>query len=124
MPQFQYYCYRCGSPNKIEVDIPKAPDYAHVPVMCSSCGDGTNVLLSSCPVERCGGFVFWINDLAIPDLVHKFARYFVHNIQTLIDRAAMKGFNVGIDTTDKFPLNARCSCGTIFQIEIAIPDTD
>jgi argonaute-like protein implicated in RNA metabolism and viral defense len=91
---------------------------------CESCGDATHVLLSACPNESCDSFVYWINDLAIPKLVKTFAKYFVHNMQTVIDRAAVQGIEIGIDTTDNFPLNASCSCGSRFAVEISIPDLD
>ena len=111
MGEFQYHCYRCGGHNAIQIDIPKGPDYAHTGLQCKHCGDGTHVLLSACPSETCEGYVYWINDFAIPDMIKSLARYFVHNLQTVIDKAAMKGFNIGIDTTEKFTLNAGCSCG-------------
>jgi transcription elongation factor Elf1 len=122
--QFEYYCYRCGHHNSIQTEIPEAPGYNHESLACESCGDETHVLLSACPSKSCDSFVYWINDLAIPQLVKTFAKYFVHNTQTVIDRAAMKGIEIGIDTTDNFPLNASCSCGSRFTVEISIPDLD
>jgi hypothetical protein len=45
-------------------------------------------------------------------------------MQTMIDRAAMQGATLGIDTPDKYPINASCPCGERFSIEIPIPDLD
>jgi hypothetical protein len=121
---YSYYCYRCGGRNTIQADVPKAPDFTHIRLVCEHCGDKTNVLLSGCPDESCNGYAFWINDLAIPDLVKSLAKYFVQNLQTVIDSAAMRGFNIGIDTTENFTLRAKCSCGSPFTIDIPIPDLD
>lgn len=62
--------------------------------------------------------------MSIPDLVTGFAKYMVHNMQTMIDRAAMQGAKLSIDTPDKYPINASCPCGERFSIEIPIPDLD
>jgi hypothetical protein len=42
--------------------------------------------------------------MSIPDLVSGFARYMVHSMQTMIDKAAMQGATIGIDTPDKYPI--------------------
>ena len=119
---FEYYCYRCGAKNELSLPCPTAPDYHHSELQCQSCGDGTRVLLSHCP--SCTRFVYWINDVSIPDLVSGFARYMVHNMQTMIDKAAMQGATISIDTPDKYPINAACPCGANFAVEIDIPDLD
>jgi hypothetical protein len=62
--------------------------------------------------------------MSIPELVMGFARYMTHNMQILIDRAAMQGASISIDTPDKYPINANCPCGERFTIEIPIPDLD
>jgi hypothetical protein len=62
--------------------------------------------------------------MSIPDLVRGFARYMVHNMQAMIDRAAMQGATLAIDTPDKYPISATCPCGEQFSIEIPIPDLD
>lgn len=119
---FEYYCYRCGTKNVLTLPCPNAPDYHHTELTCSSCGDGTRLILSHCP--SCSRFVYWIDDMSIPDLVSGFARYMVHNMQTMIDKAAMQGATISIDTPDKYPINASCPCGAKFAVEIAIPDLD
>ena len=62
--------------------------------------------------------------MSIPGLVEGFAKYMVHNMQAMIDKAAMQGATIGIDTPDKYPINASCPCGTNFTVEIPIPDLD
>jgi hypothetical protein len=62
--------------------------------------------------------------MAIPDLVNGMAKYMVHNLQTLIDRAAMQGASIEIDTPNTYPIAASCPCGEQFSIEIPIPDLD
>jgi len=119
---FEYYCYRCGAKNELSLPCPTAPNYHHTELQCQSCGDGTRVLLSHCP--SCTRFVYWINDLSIPDLVSGFARYMVHNMQVMIDKAAMQGATISIDTPNKYPINAACPCGASFAVEIDIPDLD
>jgi len=124
MVDFTYYCYRCGAKNTLELPAPAAPDYHHADVKCSSCGDGTRILLSSCPNESCSRYVFWVTDISIPDLVKGFAKYMVHNMQAMIDQAAQQGARISIDTPEKYPINASCPCGTKFTVEIEIPDLD
>ena len=119
---FIYYCYRCGGKNSLDVEIPKAPDYHHQEITCGSCGDGTRVLLAGCP--DCEKYVYWINDLNILDLVNGFAKYMVHNMQAMIDRAAQQGARLSIDTPEKYPINATCPCGARFAVELVIPDLD
>ena len=119
---FEYYCYRCGAKNELTLPCPTAPNYHHSELQCKSYGDGTRVLLSHCP--SCTRFVYWINDLSIPDLVSGFARYMVHNMQSMIDKAAMQGATISIDTPNKYPINAACPCGANFAVEIDIPDLD
>jgi len=119
---FEYYCYRCGTKNALDLPCPNAPEYHHTELTCSSCGDGTRLILSHCP--SCSRFVYWIDDMSIPDLVSGFARYMIHNMQTMIDKAAMQGAIISIDTPDKYPINATCPCGAKFAVEIAIPDLD
>ncbi|MFW9844051.1 MAG: hypothetical protein ACFFEV_05725 [Candidatus Thorarchaeota archaeon] len=119
---FEYFCYRCGTKNTLELPCPNAPDYHHTELTCSSCGDGTRLILSHCP--SCSRFVYWIDDMSIPDLVSGFAKYMVHNMQAMIDKAAMQGATISIDTPDKYPINASCPCGNKFAVEIAIPDLD
>ena len=48
----------------------------------------------------------------------------VHNMQAMIDKAAMQGATIGIDTPDNYPINASCPCGAKFTVEIPIPDLD
>ena len=48
----------------------------------------------------------------------------VHNMQTMIDKAALQGAVIEIDTPDRYPINASCPCGEQFAVEIAIPDLD
>ncbi len=62
--------------------------------------------------------------MSIPDLVSGFARYMVHNMQALIDKAAMQGAEISIDTPHIYPINATCPCGEKLTVEIAIPDLD
>ncbi len=119
---FTYYCYRCGGKNSLDVEIPKAPDYHHQEIMCSSCGDSTRVILAGCP--DCEKYVFWINDLNIPGLVNGFAKYMVHNMQAMIDRAAQQGARISIDTPEQYPINATCPCGARFAVELEMPDLD
>lgn len=119
---FEYYCYRCGAKNQCELPCPTAPDYHYSNLQCRNCGDGTRVILSHCP--SCSRFIYWIDDISIPDLVIGFAKYMVHNMQTMIDKAALQGAVIEIDTPDKYPINAGCPCGERFTVEIAIPDLD
>lgn len=119
---FVYYCYRCGTKNSPNLPCPPAPEYHETELTCSNCGDGTRVILSHCP--QCTRYVYWINDISIPNLVHGFAKYMVHNMQTMIDKAAMQGASISIDTPDKYPINAKCPCGGTFAVEIDIPDLD
>lgn len=124
MVDFTYFCYRCGAENRLELPAPNAPDYHHTDLTCNSCGDGTRVLLASCPNPDCSHYVYWINDISIPDVVTGFAKYMVHNMQTMIDKAAMQGASITIDTPEKYPINAKCPCGTEFSVDINIPDLD
>ncbi len=119
---FTYYCYRCGGKNSLDVEIPNAPDCHHQEITCSSCGDRTRVLLAGCP--DCEKYVYWINDLNIPNLVNGFAKYMVHSMQTMIDRAAQQGARISIDTPEKYPIKATCPCGARFAVELMIPDLD
>jgi hypothetical protein len=119
---FEYFCYRCGSKNELVLPCPNAPEYHHSNLLCKSCGDGTRVIISHCP--SCSRFIYWIDDMAIPDLVNGMAKYMVHNLQTLIDRAAMQGASIEIDTPNTYPIAASCPCGEQFSIEIPIPDLD
>jgi hypothetical protein len=120
MVSFNYYCYRCGHLNELEIPAPKAPDYHHQELTCKQCGDGTHVLLSHCP--NCERFVYWIDDMNIPDLVRGFSKYMVHHMQVMIDQAAHQGARISVDTAEKFPIVAGCPCGTQFQVEILIED--
>lgn len=122
--KFQYYCYRCGALNSLDLPSPTAPDYHHTDLKCSSCGDGTRLMISNCPNESCTHYVYWINDLSIPDLVKSFAKYMTTNMQALIDKAAIQGARLSIDTPDKFQIPAACPCGSQFNVEIEIPDLD
>lgn len=119
---FEYYCYRCGTKNGLTLPCPNAPEYHQNKLHCQNCSDDTQVLLSHCP--SCSRFVYWIDDMSIPELVSGFARYMVHSMQTMIDKAAMQGATIGIDTPDKYPINATCPCGEKFVIEMPIPDLD
>ena len=120
--EFSYFCYRCGGENKLRLPMPNAPEYHHTSLTCTKCGDRTHILLSHCP--SCTRFVYWINDISIPDLVAGFARYMVHNMQALIDKAAAQGASISIDTPAIYPINATCPCGESLSVEIAIPDLD
>jgi hypothetical protein len=62
--------------------------------------------------------------MSIPDLVGGLARYMVHSMQALIDKAAMQGASISIDTPDIYPINATCPCGEKLSVEISIPDLD
>ncbi len=119
---FIYYCYRCGAENQIDLPKPKAPDYHHTSITCKNCADSTYVLISHCP--NCHRFVYWIDDMSIPDLVNGFGKYMVHNMQALIDRAATQDVSISIDTPDNYPINATCPCGTTLTVELSIPDLD
>ena len=119
---FEYHCYRCGTKNTLTLPCPNAPEYHHAELQCRSCGDGTRVLLTHCP--KCERFVYWIDDMSIPDLVTGFAKYMVHNMQVLIDQAAMQDATIGIDTPEIYPIHANCPCGENFSIDIKIPDLD
>lgn len=119
---FTYYCYRCGTKNDRNLPSPTAPEYYEGELKCSNCGDGTRVILSHCP--NCSRYVYWITDISIPDLVTGFAKYMVHNMQTMIDKAAMQGATISIDTPESYPINAKCPCGESFSVSIAIPDLD
>ena len=121
---FTYFCYRCGGKNELQLPAPIAPDFSHTDLTCKHCGDGTRVMLSHCPNPSCTHFVYWINDISIPELVKGFAKYMTTNMQAMIDRAAIQGANISIDTTDKFTVPAGCPCGARFEIEIPIPDLD
>ena len=68
---FEYYCYRCGAKNQITLPCPTAPEFHHLDLQCRSCGDGTRVILSHCP--SCSTFIYWIDDMSIPELVTGFA---------------------------------------------------
>jgi DNA-directed RNA polymerase subunit RPC12/RpoP len=120
--EISYFCYRCGEENKLDLPMPNAPQYHHTNLTCKKCGDGTYILVSHCP--SCSRYVYWIDDMCIPDLVVGFARYMVHNMQALIDKAAVKGASVSIDTPSTYPINADCPCGEKLSIEIPIPDLD
>ena len=120
MVDFEYYCYRCGTQNKLEIPALKAPDYHHQELACTSCGDTTHALLSHCP--NCERYVFWIDDMSIPDLVQGFSKYMVHHMQVMIDQAAHQGAKISVDTAETFPIVAGCPCGSQFQVEIKIPD--
>ena len=120
--EFSYFCYRCGEENQLDLTIPNAPEYHHTDLTCTKCGDGTHILVSHCP--SCSRYVYWIDDMCIPDLVVEFARYMVHNMQALIDKAAVQGASVSIDTPSTYPLNATCPCGEKITIDISIPDLD
>ena len=48
----------------------------------------------------------------------------VHNMQALIDKAAIQGATISIDTPDSYPISATCPCGEHLSIEIGIPDLD
>ena len=122
--RFDYYCYRCGENNALDLPAPTAPDYHHTDLKCKSCGDGTRVILSSCSNPGCSHFVYWINDISIPELVQSFAKYMTTNMQAMIDRAAQQGARISIDTPDKFQIPAACPCDSQFNIEITIPDLD
>ena len=45
-------------------------------------------------------------------------------MQALIDKAAVKGAEISIDTPHIYPINATCPCGENLTIEIAIADLD
>lgn len=62
--------------------------------------------------------------MSIPALVQGFAKYMVHNMQTMIDKAAMQGATISIDTPSTYPISADCPCGQKFAVEIPIPDLD
>jgi hypothetical protein len=119
---FIYHCYRCGTKNQVDLPKPNAPDYHHTTLTCKSCADTTHVLISHCP--NCDRYVFWIDDMSMPDLVSGFAKYMVHNMQAMIDRAATQGASISIDTPDNYPINSTCPCGTTFAVELPIPDLD
>jgi len=119
---FEYFCYRCGTKNTLSLPCPTAPEYHHSELQCRSCGDATRVLLTHCP--SCERFVYWIDDTSIPDLLVGFAKYMVHSMQTLIDKAAMQNAIISIDTPDVYPIYAKCPCGKDFSVDIKIPDLD
>ncbi|MFX1484714.1 MAG: hypothetical protein ACFFCP_16175 [Promethearchaeota archaeon] len=119
---FTYHCYRCGALNQVDLPKPIAPEYYHSSLTCGNCGDRTHVLISHCP--NCNRYVYFIDDVSIPDTVKGFARYMVHHMQALIDQAAVKGTSISIDTPDNYPISATCPCGATFSIEIPIPDLD
>ena len=120
--ELSYFCYRCGEKNKLKLPMPTAPRYHHTSLTCAKCGNSTHILISHCP--GCSRFVYWINDIAVPDLITGFARYMVHNMQALIDKAAVQGASIGIDTPSIYPINASCPCGETLSVEIVIPDLD
>lgn len=62
--------------------------------------------------------------MSIPEIVTGFAKYMVHHMQTMIDKAAVQGAILEIDTIDKYPISASCPCGEKLTIEIPIPDLD
>lgn len=119
---FIYHCYRYGSKTDLDLPKPKAPDYYHASITCKKCADSTHVLISHCP--NCDRYVYWIDDMSIPDLVSGFAKYMVHHMQRLIDQAARQGAIINIDTPDNYPISASCPCGTTFNVELPIPDLD
>lgn len=119
---FIYHCYRCGTKNQVDLPKPNAPEYHHTTLKCTNCADTTHVLISHCP--NCDRYVFWIDDMSIPDLVSGFAKYMVHNMQAMIDRAATQGASISIDTPNHYPINSTCPCGTTFTVELPIPDLD
>ena len=120
--EFSYFCYRCGRENRLNLPMPNAPDYHHTNLACKNCGDGTHILVSHCP--KCSRYVYWINDMSIPSLVEGFARYMVHNMQALIDKAAMQGSSISIDTPHVYPIQATCPCGEKITVNLPIPDMD
>ena len=48
----------------------------------------------------------------------------VHNMQVLIDRAAIQDVSISIDTPDNYPINATCPCGITVTVALSIPDLD
>jgi hypothetical protein len=122
MPELplKYFCYVCGEQNDLTLAIPIAPEMSREEITCSSCGDITNLLLTSCP-ECKAAFKYFLSDLDFPHELTSLAEVYVK---------LMKGIKNSLtDVVEEFkvPLPKRwsvkldCQCGKSYNAEIPLP---
>ncbi|MHA2378543.1 MAG: hypothetical protein ACXADO_09600 [Candidatus Thorarchaeota archaeon] len=118
----RYHCYICGHPVDLSPVVPAAPNFSQVEMHCSSCGDGTHLMLTSCPdCEK--GVKYILSDLDFPEEVLRLSNAYVQLIGGIRDSLSeVADFNVPLPK--RWSVRLTCECGRVYSAEIPLPQLD
>ena len=118
----RYYCYICGHPVDLNPVVPAAPNISQVEVHCSNCGDGTHLMLTSCP-DCAKGVKYLLSDLDFPEEVLRLSNAYVQLIGGIKESLnEVAEFNVPLPK--RWSVRLTCECGKVYSAEIPLPQLD
>lgn len=115
----RYYCYVCGNAIDIKPSVPAAPAMTQLEVKCKKCGDGTHLLLTSCP--KCEkGIKYFVSDLDFPEEVSRLSGAYVNLIGEIRNslKEVVDEFNVPLPK--RWSAKLVCDCGERYTAEIPL----
>jgi len=122
MPELplKYFCYVCGQQNDLTLEIPLAPDMSREEIICSSCGDVTNLLLTACP--KCKkAFKYFLSDLDFPHELTTLADTYVKLIGGIKKSLADVVEEFKVPLPKKWSVKLDCQCGHEYTVDIPLP---
>ncbi|MHA2118121.1 MAG: hypothetical protein ACW98J_04305 [Candidatus Thorarchaeota archaeon] len=119
----RYYCYVCGHPVDLTPVAPVAPNFSHVEVKCKKCGDGTHLMLTTCP-ECKKGVKYILSDFDFPEEVQRLSGAYVKLIGGIKNslKDVVDEFNVPLPK--RWSAKFSCDCGAAYQTEILLPQVE
>ena len=122
MPELplKYFCYVCGHENDMILNIPVAPDMSRKEITCSSCGDVTNLLLTSCP-ECQKAFKYFLSDLDFPHELATLADAYVNLIRGIKTSLSEVVEEFKVPLPKRWSVKLNCQCGKEYTVEIPLP---
>lgn len=122
MPELplKYFCYVCGHENNLILDIPFAPNMSREKITCSSCGDVTHLLLTSCP-ECKEAFKYFLSDLDFPHELTTLADVYVKLIRGIKDSISGVVDKFTVPLPKRWSVKLDCKCGKEYAVEIPLP---
>lgn len=116
----KYFCYVCGQQNDLTLKIPAAPKMSRDEITCSSCGDVTNLLLTSCP-ECKESFKYFLSDLDFPHELTTLADVYVKLIRGIKNSLSEVVEEFKVPLPKRWSVKLDCQCGKDYTAEIPLP---
>ena len=122
MPELplKYFCYVCGQQNDLTLKIPVAPEMSRDEITCSSCGDVTNLLHTSCPDCK-ESFKYFLSDLDFPHELTTLAEVYVKLIRGIKSSLSEVIEEFKVPLPKRWSVKLDCKCGKEYTAEIPLP---